>query len=144
MSSSQPMTLATLATFRDPWEAHMLRSLLEAEGIPAEVADDQFIGMNWPLSTALGGARVRVANEHLNAARAVLEQAAAGRYRAELSEMFEGVEESACPKCGSRDIRRRPSLQQLLFGLIVTLTITTVKVEARRCKCRDCGARWRA
>jgi hypothetical protein len=137
------MTLATLATFRDPWEAHMFRNLLEAEGIPAEVADDQLIWMDWPLSTALGGVRVRVPDAFADDAQAVLERCVDGRYRAELSEMFGDLQDIACPSCGSKDFRRRPSLQQLLFGILSLVVATTIKVDANRYRCRKCGTRWR-
>ena len=138
------MSLHTLAKFRDPWEAHMFRALLEAEGVPALVTDDIVIAMNWPLSTAYGGVRVRVPYAYVDEAQDVLERCVDGDYQAALSEMFGGLEEPACPNCGSKDFRRRPSFQQLAFGIVCTLAITTVKVQAKRYRCRTCGTRWRA
>lgn len=138
------MSLHTLAKFRDPWEAHMFRALLEAEGVPALVTDDIVIAMNWPLSTAYGGVRVRVPGAYLDEARGVLERCVDGHYQAALSEMFDGLEELACPNCGSKDIRRRPSFKELWFGIACTLAAAVVKVEAKCYRCRKCGTRWRA
>jgi len=55
-------SLITVKTFRDPWDAHLFRMRLEADGIPAFVANDQHVWMKWPISTALGGVRVQVPN----------------------------------------------------------------------------------
>jgi hypothetical protein len=60
--------LATIAAFRDPWEAHMFRLRLEAEDVPAVVAYDFHIGNNWLWSTALGGVRVQVPHDFADAA----------------------------------------------------------------------------
>tara|TARA_R100001143_G_scaffold755_1_gene2242 strand:- start:4968 stop:5165 length:198 start_codon:yes stop_codon:yes gene_type:complete len=47
--------LKTVATFSFPHEAHIARAKLESEGIPALVADEHTINMQWLYSNALGG-----------------------------------------------------------------------------------------
>ncbi len=136
--------LTTVKTFRDPWEAHMFRSRLAAEGVPAFVANDGHVWMKWPISTALGGVRVQVPGRFADQAEAILGRCASGEYRAELAALFGEAESRRCPRCGAQDSKRRPSVQQVLFGLAVLhLFGIAVKVEARRCTCRVCGARWR-
>jgi predicted RNA-binding Zn-ribbon protein involved in translation (DUF1610 family) len=135
--------LTTLTSFRDPWEAHLLRARLLAEHIPATVAHDQHIWMNWPLSVALGGAKVQVPGEELEHAREVLERCASGQYKAELAEIFGDLEDTVCPNCGSDDFRRRPSLPEIVFGIGCLAFGIAVKLDASKCKCRNCGARWR-
>jgi hypothetical protein len=134
--------LTTVKTFRDPWEAHFFRARLAAEGIPATLANDQHIWVNWPISTALGGVRVQVPDAFSEQAEDVLARCASGAYQAELAEMFGDIEERRCPVCGARDIKRRPPLGELLFGLVMLL-FTAVKVSATNCTCRVCGHRWR-
>ena len=55
--------LTTVASFREPWEAHMFRSRLAAEGVPAVLIHEYHIGNAWHYSTALGSVRVQVPAE---------------------------------------------------------------------------------
>ncbi|HYL18372.1 MAG TPA: hypothetical protein VEV20_06810 [Burkholderiales bacterium] len=50
----------TIARFLIPMDAHILRGRLQAEGIPAIVADGNLTQTNGLLSVAVGGARVQV------------------------------------------------------------------------------------
>lgn len=52
--------LVTIGRYNTPYEANMVKSLLESAGIPAFVADEHIIGMNWLYSNALGGVKVQV------------------------------------------------------------------------------------
>jgi hypothetical protein len=65
--------LVTVAVYDLPPHAHMARQALEAAGIRATVADDQMVGMDWLLSTAVGGVKVQVWEEDAERAAAVLE-----------------------------------------------------------------------
>ncbi|MGJ3255801.1 MAG: DUF2007 domain-containing protein [Alcanivorax sp.] len=47
--------MITVARFSMPDEAHIAKSRLESEGIPAFVADEHTVGMNWLYSNAMGG-----------------------------------------------------------------------------------------
>ena len=58
----------------DPMEAHVIRGLLESNDIPAFVMDDQHSTIAWHMQIALGGARVMVLTEDLEAARALLRE----------------------------------------------------------------------
>jgi Putative prokaryotic signal transducing protein len=67
--------LVTVAIYDLPPLAHIARDALEAAGIKATVADDQMVGMDWLLSTAVGGVKVQVWEEDAERALAVLEEA---------------------------------------------------------------------
>lgn len=54
-------------------EVHMLRSCLEAAGVPAEVADAQLVQTDPLLTPAMRGASLRVPASYLAEAREVLE-----------------------------------------------------------------------
>lgn len=64
--------LATVATFSTPFEAHVLRAQLEAEGLFAVVADEHLVGTNQLWSSALGGVRVQVPSEFLAQAKEIM------------------------------------------------------------------------
>lgn len=52
--------LATVASFSFAHEAHIARAKLESEGIPAVLADEHTVNMQWLYSNALGGVKVQV------------------------------------------------------------------------------------
>jgi hypothetical protein len=66
--------LVTIATFPTAAEAGFVRSLLEAEGIPAYVADEGSVTMLSGLSHSLGWVKVRVAAEDCERAGRLLEE----------------------------------------------------------------------
>ena len=70
----------TIASYHDPIEAHIACGRLRAEGIDAHVADDQMAVANWEWRLAVGGTRVRVADEDAEQARRVLHELDAGRF----------------------------------------------------------------
>ncbi|HEY2784825.1 MAG TPA: DUF2007 domain-containing protein [Fimbriiglobus sp.] len=65
--------LVTVAVYDLPPLAHIARDALEAAGIKATVADGQMVGMDWLLSTAIGGVKVQVWEEDAERAVDVLE-----------------------------------------------------------------------
>ena len=62
----------TVASYLDPIEAHIVCGRLQAEGIDAMVSDDQTNLANWEWRQAIGGTRVRVAEDQFEAARALI------------------------------------------------------------------------
>lgn len=64
--------LVTVASYWLPYEAHLARSKLEAQGIPAALADEHTIEAQWLFANALGGVKVMVHPLYADAARAIL------------------------------------------------------------------------
>ena len=94
--------LTTIATFREPWEAHAFRSRLDAENIPAMVAHEHHVGVNRAKSTALGGVKVQVPLWFAEDALRVEQQARDGFYRSALETEFGDLDDDPrCPVCGS-------------------------------------------
>ncbi len=62
----------TVASYLDPIEAHIVCGRLQAEGIDAIVSDDQTNLANWEWRQAIGGTRVRVAEDQFEVARALI------------------------------------------------------------------------
>ncbi|MBV1916244.1 MAG: DUF2007 domain-containing protein [Pseudomonadales bacterium] len=88
--------LTTVAAYSFPYEAHIGRAKLESEGIPAFVADEHTINMQWLYSNALGGVRLQVAASHRDAALKILNED-----RSDLLADEEGEDLPTCEKCGS-------------------------------------------
>ena len=61
-------------------EAHMLQSRLEMEGVPAMVADANFVQVYPLLSVGVGGVRVLVPTSYLDRARAIARAISRGDY----------------------------------------------------------------
>ena len=53
--------METVGNFPDLASARVVQSLLEAEGIEAQIPDEYFSGVDWQMNTALRGVRVTVA-----------------------------------------------------------------------------------
>jgi hypothetical protein len=133
--------LVTVASFRDPWEAHMLCSRLEWEGIPASVAHDFHVGNNWPWSTALGGAKVQVPSMFAGDARVVEGQSRDGTYTSELRAQFGDIDDTTCTSYGSSDVRRRRPVGSIIEALLLS-TIALVPAFGWTYRCNICGTKW--
>jgi hypothetical protein len=72
--------LVMVARLLDATEAEMLRGRLEAEGVPAMVADTNSSRAMSLIQTAIGGVRILVPEAFLEKARAVLQADARGEY----------------------------------------------------------------
>jgi len=70
----------TVAQFSLGTEAHIFRARLEAENIPAYVADEHQINANWLWSNALGGVKVRVPETCVERAYAVMQALETGEF----------------------------------------------------------------
>jgi Putative prokaryotic signal transducing protein len=62
----------TVARFLNPTDAYVVRSCLEAAGVPAIVADAQLVQVNSLWAPALGGARLMVPALHVAEAKEVI------------------------------------------------------------------------
>jgi hypothetical protein len=97
--------LVAVAQLFDPTEAEMLRGRLEAEGVPAMVADTQTAQVNPLYRLAIGGVRVMVPEAHLDRAREVVRADARGEYA-----LDDNVETGAPPEPGGAPYRQHATL----------------------------------
>ena len=126
--------LVTIGRYSMPYEANMVKSQLESAGIPAFVADEYTVGMNWLYSNALGGVKVQVPESLESEAKKILAS------ETEPSEPCES-EAKNCPVCNSKNTedfldKRSSFLTWMLLGLPLLLP-----TEKKRCN--DCGHCWR-
>ncbi len=136
--------LTTVAAFREPWEAHLFRLRLEAEGIPAFVIHEYHVGNMWSLSTALGGARIQVCDGQEADARSIAHRCARGEFRDLLDEEFGAAEAITCPVCGSREHwRRRPTPRSAMAIALSFVTHTVIPPVGWVYICDACGTKFR-
>lgn len=130
------MDLLTLKTFDNPLEAHSLRNRLLAEDINAYIYDEHLIGLNPLFSNAIGGIKVKIAQEDFDQASRVLQAIDSLEY----VEDREGI--LKCPNCDStdintdyRDFKHISGVLSLLFSIAFVVYPIYFK---RKCKCNNC------
>ncbi len=125
--------MVTVASYSFPYEAHIARAQLESEGIPAFVADEHTINMQWLYSDALGGVKVQVPEALAGRARILLSQD-----NSDCVVALQGEEKLRCPACGSEQVEfwvkgRRPA-----FLVFIALQFPFWPFS-KEIKCKDCG-----
>lgn len=126
------MPLITVASFSTPEEAHLLRMRLEAGGVPAFVADENIVQMQWLFSNAVGGVRVQIDSENAAAAREILDEPPGPPLPAD---------RPVCPQCGS--LATEPDARPRRFSFLMLLVAGFPWfVPRHRWSCESCGARW--
>jgi len=126
--------LITIARYSLPYEAQLARSRLDAEGIPAFVADEHTINMQWLWSDALGGIRLQVPEPFVEQARAVLAE--------DLEKVLveaQKVDTVTCPECGSTDTEYHQIGRRWAFLVFIGLHFPLFPVR-HGIRCRQCGA----
>lgn len=118
--------LVTVASYNSPWEAQLAKARLEAAGIEAVIADENFMRLYWAVSNSLGGAKVQVRESVVGQAAELLARTQP------IPEIYLVTEEEAarprCPSCKSDRIWSR-------FGFL--------PLPGRRWACHHCGAAWK-
>jgi hypothetical protein len=134
--------MITVARFFEPSEAHVVRALLESAGLTATVADDHHVTANYPISTALGGVRVQVASEDLEAARDLVAAYANGDLQRDLEAEI-GEQPEVCPACGATELQYLvPAGSKLLAVAVFVLGSASFPTSASERKCEGCGHTW--
>ena len=131
--------LVTVRRYRDLAEAYVARSLLESAGIPAWIADENLVRMDWFYSNLIGGMRLQVDEREEAAAREILEERAPGTITYGEDEVYV---QPTCPKCGSAEITLGSGTER--GRSFVALYMLSVPVPPREAAwhCEACGAQW--
>ena len=127
----------TVERFLDPWEAHVVKARLIAEGIDASVSNDQLSMVEWPLAFALGGTALAVPEEDVERARAVLEAYHRGDFERDLVEAGE-VEPPTDDMCTCGHRVMQIAWDQKLLVVVLALFGATFPTRTTG-RCRSCG-----
>lgn len=144
--------LTTVATYLNPWDAHVMRGLLESEGIAASLAGEHHVWANWQWSLALGGVRLQVPAKDADTATEILSRYANGEFEAALQdELKANSTDSAdlaetqaarpltCPHCGSSHIEPAGSVTSMAAALSILFFLGVIVPQHRDKKCGSCG-----
>jgi predicted RNA-binding Zn-ribbon protein involved in translation (DUF1610 family) len=131
--------LITIARFRDLAEAELARGKLEAEGIPAFLADQCLVGLDWNYSNAVGGVRLQVPKEYAEEARDIL-KADNSAALSELETSTHFSQKESCPSCGSTTLRQTKLSRK--SGAISLLLSLPIFFWGTRIVCQRCGHSW--
>ena len=131
--------LVTIATSYDILEAEFLRNHLEAQGFEVYLADDNVVGANAFLASAVGGIKIRVPSGKAEAATVFVDELR----NAEIIQEDEFKIDTGwgeCRMCRSRDVEiEREPFNVNKFLLFLGIPVTKPK---RRFKCGNCGNVW--
>ena len=78
--NDQEAPLVAVASFATPLEAHLIKGLLEAEGLRVWVADEHLVSANSALAYAMGGVKLLVRAPHRERAMRILAAQQRGDY----------------------------------------------------------------
>ncbi len=132
-------SLVTLQHFRDIPEALLAKGMLESAGIKCLLADGNLVRMDWLLSNAIGGIRLQVDKQELEAARAILDEPIPPELDQE--ELGETYAQPRCPRCCSLDIGFEKIDRFWTYGLWLLLSFP-IPVGKNNWKCYTCGIEW--
>ncbi len=125
------MSLVTIASFGNSWEAHLAVGKLEAAGIPAVLVDENINAVGGGLyATMSGGIKLQV--PQIDADRAL--EALPPRVR---------VTRMKCPRCASADTRQIDFTPGLKIFFLLLLGIPYLFVK-KPWICLSCSNVWRA
>ena len=132
----------TIATFSQPIEAHIVRTRLEDEGIECFIKDEHLVSVNWLLSNAVGGVRLKVRKEDAERAALIIIGEGDDGGEGEAAAAGEAEESIRCVECGSEDVsfekfsRRVAIFSWLLMGF-------PIPYFKGGWGCNSCGHRWK-
>lgn len=127
----------TLRKYRDLPEALLAKGSLESAGIESYLVDDNMVRIDWFWSNLLGGIKLKVRPEDVEAATEILNQPIPERLD------IEGVgeyEQPKCPKCQSLDVSYRELNKLVSYGsAYVGLPIPA---HTKAWSCHACHSEW--
>jgi hypothetical protein len=143
IATMTPESLVVVRSFSLPHEAHLARSVLEAAGIDAVIADEHIVAADWLYSNAVGGVKVLVRAADADTARSVLDTPAQTPDDVhQPAEVPPETDVTRCARCGAEDIafESRGRRVAVLSWLLAGIPLFPVR---RRLKCGRCGHRFR-
>ena len=139
---AEPPGPVTLRRYRDLPDALLAKSILDSAAVECFLADENIVRMNWLLSNLVGGVKLWIRPEDVDAAQ-LLDQGFVESF------VVQGVGEykqPRCPNCQSfevsyRGLRRRLAYTSIL-GTWMAGIVPPIRIHHRGWNCRACGYSW--
>jgi len=133
--------IKTVSTYTTSTEAYIAKGRLQAEGIPAYIADEYYISAQWTISQALGGVRLQVPTSLESQALKVIREIEQGSYQVPLTRKLKESESTYCPKCNSANTYQVNWVWKISFVLMF-MNILPLPFSRHRFKCSNCAKSW--
>lgn len=127
--------LITVGRYSTSLEAHIAKSKLASEGIPAFLADENTINMQWLYSDAIGGVKLQVPEVYLEQA---FEALCINHSEDLLKE--QGQSAYVCSKCGHHDVSPITRGKRMAFIVFLFFHFPFWPFK-RQILCNNCGAK---
>lgn len=125
--------LITLISYTTAADAHIAKTKLEDNGIPAFVFDDNIVGANPFYTTAVGGVKVKIPESYSEDALKVLKLISDN-----------GKEKiDKCPECNSINITVTKTNRFLALLMAVVFMNQSI-LNKKKLTCFDCNYKWKA
>ena len=129
--------LVTLRQFRDLPAALLAKGGLESAGIEAQLVDDNMIRLDWFYSNLLGGIKLKIHAEDVEAANEILSQPIPETIEIEGDDNYV---QPKCPRCQSLDVNFRELDKFFSYGS--AYVGVPIPVYHKAWTCRACGNAW--
>jgi Putative prokaryotic signal transducing protein len=123
-------------SFTDILHANIVRGRLEAEGVPAMIANEHTITADWTYSLALGGVRIMVPPQYLTEARDIIRQIDRGEF-ADEDEGSGSLNDNLCSVCQEPLTRKQPFSWKLSL-LVSSLSALPIPFSKNQYQCSKC------
>jgi hypothetical protein len=129
--------MVTIRQFRDLPEALLAKGSLDSAGIECALMDDNIVRLDWFWSNLMGGIKLQVDPEDVDAANDILDQPIPDSFDASGTGDYQ---QPLCPKCQSLDV----SFQELNkpVAYISAYLGLPLPVRHRAWRCRSCHVEW--
>jgi hypothetical protein len=111
--------IVTFESYYDPMLAHIVRTRLEASGIPCFIADENTLWANPYHNQAIGGVKIKVFENDLERCYEILATEADSDNDIE----EETINAIICPFCGSKNVRYGPATEKRVHWFIATISL---------------------
>jgi hypothetical protein len=135
----QVSKLATVAKFRDTPEALLAKGALESAGIECYLGDENVVRLDWFISNFIGGIKLRVHEEDVEASRQILNQEPEPSYEVEGIGTYDLPR---CPKCYSLNVHYEDFDKSVALVSLMVLKLP-IRLRNKLWTCNECGAHWR-
>jgi hypothetical protein len=137
-SSSEYRELVTIHRYRDLSEALVARAVVESAGIYCFLKDENLVRLDWQVSNFIGGIRLQVAAEEVEAAEAILSQPVPN----EISIPDQpGFMQPRCPRCTSTDITWERQGRKAALASLYLFSLPLPR-GSESWHCNSCDLRW--
>lgn len=126
--------LVLIQSFNNPIDAHIIKGLIESNGIETWLFDENIAYTNPVLTTAVGRIKLMVREEDVDEVLKILQ-----------SETIDESEEEkiVCPNCGSSHIFRKSKTNwKAVFIMLVSFVSTPTGGRKNFYDCQHCGHEW--